>query len=110
MAGSQHSSGGCCRALEERPRSGLGSSAARRASPTRCSKMDLPSILPRIRADREVVLAAVQQCAWALQYATEALREDREVVLSAALQNAGALRFAADGLLEDPTFATAVKR
>eukprot|EP00656_Telonema_subtile_P011531 TRINITY_DN1571_c0_g1_i19.p1 TRINITY_DN1571_c0_g1~~TRINITY_DN1571_c0_g1_i19.p1 ORF type:complete len:145 (-),score=43.98 TRINITY_DN1571_c0_g1_i19:357-791(-) len=34
-----------------------------------------------LRADREVVLAAVQQDGWALQHASEELRADREFML-----------------------------
>eukprot|EP00971_Amphidinium_carterae_P047365 933198-Amphidinium_carterae.1 len=61
------------------------------------------------RADRAVVLAAVQQSGSALMYATEALRADRDVVLAAMQQSASAIRFAADEMLEDPTFATEAK-
>ena len=47
-----------------------------------------------LRADREVVLAAVQQHGLALQYASAELRADREVVLAAVQQNGEALRLA----------------
>eukprot|EP00971_Amphidinium_carterae_P293136 5819954-Amphidinium_carterae.1 len=62
-----------------------------------------------LRADHEIVLAAVRQNGWALEYATEALRGDREVVQAAVQQDAGALLFAADELLEEPSFATEAK-
>eukprot|EP00971_Amphidinium_carterae_P174334 3455838-Amphidinium_carterae.1 len=63
-----------------------------------------------LRADRGVVIAAVQENWNALQYASEALRADREVVRTALQQAADALRFAADELLEDASFATEAKR
>ena len=47
-----------------------------------------------LQADREVVLAAVQQDGYALQYASAGLQADREVVLAAVQQNAVALRYA----------------
>mmetsp|Transcript_30187 Transcript_30187/g.66422 ORF Transcript_30187/g.66422 Transcript_30187/m.66422 type:complete len:142 (+) Transcript_30187:487-912(+) len=56
-----------------------------------------------------MVLTAVRQNGSALMYATEALKADREVVLTAVQQFPGSLGFAADGLLEDPTFATEAK-
>eukprot|EP00971_Amphidinium_carterae_P096270 1904943-Amphidinium_carterae.1 len=43
-------------------------------------------------------------------YAAEALRADREVVQAAVQDNADALQWAADEMLEDPSFATAAKR
>eukprot|EP00971_Amphidinium_carterae_P264500 5247085-Amphidinium_carterae.1 len=46
----------------------------------------------------------------ALQLATEARRADRDVVLAAVQQNTNALHFAADEVLEDPSFATEEKR
>eukprot|EP00971_Amphidinium_carterae_P223650 4437662-Amphidinium_carterae.1 len=60
--------------------------------------------------DREIVLAAVQNCGVALQYAMDSFRADREVVQAAAQQSARALHWAADEMLEDPTFATEAKR
>jgi len=63
-----------------------------------------------LKADRDVVLAAVQKRnGRVLKCATEALRADRDVVLAAVQQDAGAIEFAADELLEDPTFAMEAK-
>ena len=44
-----------------------------------------------LKADRQVVLAAVAQHGLALQHASSALRNDREVVLAAVLQHGEAL-------------------
>ena len=44
-----------------------------------------------LRADREVVLAAVAECGGALRYASKALRNDREVVLTAVAKHGYAL-------------------
>ncbi|GAG11601.1 unnamed protein product, partial [marine sediment metagenome] len=56
-----------------------------------------------LRADREVVLAAVQQSGFALEFASLALRADRAVVLAAVLQEAGgALEFASETLQAGP--------
>jgi len=52
-------------------------------------------------ADREVVLAAVQEDGMALRRASEALRADREVVLAAVQQKGAALQFAAEHLRAD---------
>ena len=41
----------------------------------------------RPRGDREIVMTALSQHGWALQYATEALRGDREIVMAAVSQN-----------------------
>eukprot|EP00971_Amphidinium_carterae_P067457 1335825-Amphidinium_carterae.1 len=62
-----------------------------------------------LRADRDIVLAAVQSYGPILRCAAEALRADREVVLAAVQQHEGAIEYAADCLLEDPTFATTAK-
>ena len=35
-----------------------------------------------LRADREIVLAAVTQSGWALEYAAPAIQADREIVLA----------------------------
>ena len=39
-----------------------------------------------IRGDKEIVLAAVQQCGYALQHASEVLRNNKEIVLAAVRQ------------------------
>ena len=40
-----------------------------------------------LKADKEVVLAAVQQDGWVLQYAVEVLRADKEIVLAAVMSD-----------------------
>mmetsp|Transcript_89276 Transcript_89276/g.251242 ORF Transcript_89276/g.251242 Transcript_89276/m.251242 type:complete len:404 (-) Transcript_89276:69-1280(-) len=56
-----------------------------------------------IRADREVVVAAVQNDGFALKYASECLRGTRDVALSAIKQNGRALQFVAPPLgSQDP--------
>lgn len=52
-------------------------------------------------ADREVVLAAVQQSGDALQFASDGLREDREVVLAAVQKKGSAIRWASAQLQMD---------
>ena len=47
-----------------------------------------------LRADRDIVLAAVRQNSRALQYATVELRADRDIVLAAVERNGRALEFA----------------
>ena len=54
-----------------------------------------------LRADQEVVLAAVAQDGWALEYASDGLRADKEVVLAAVAQNGSALQYASEGLRAD---------
>jgi hypothetical protein len=54
-----------------------------------------------LRADKEVVLAAVTQEGFSLWYASQALRADKEVVLAAVAQNANALNHAAEALRAD---------
>jgi hypothetical protein len=57
-----------------------------------------------LRADREVVLAAVHQCYSALKYANQSLRGDPEVVLAAVYQDYSALAFADKAILTDTAF------
>lgn len=52
--------------------------------------------------DLEVVLAAVEQCGWALQHASADLKANRQVVLSAVRQNGLALQHASGELRADP--------
>ena len=54
-----------------------------------------------LEADREVVLAAVKQNGWAIQYASVQLKADREVVLAAVKQNGLALNYASVELRAD---------
>ena len=55
----------------------------------------------KLKADKEVVLAAVKQDGYALQYADKKLRADKEVVLAALKQDAYAFRFANKKLRAD---------
>eukprot|EP00928_Gymnodinium_smaydae_P047656 TRINITY_DN31811_c0_g1_i1.p1 TRINITY_DN31811_c0_g1~~TRINITY_DN31811_c0_g1_i1.p1 ORF type:complete len:254 (-),score=60.18 TRINITY_DN31811_c0_g1_i1:288-1049(-) len=54
-----------------------------------------------IRADREVVLAAVARNGCALEFASDELRADRDVVLAAGEEDAYAFEFAASALWAD---------
>ena len=54
-----------------------------------------------LKADREFMLAAVQRNALALAYAAAPLTADREIVLGAVQQNGRALKYAAAGLQAD---------
>uniref|UniRef100_A0A7S3Q607 DUF4116 domain-containing protein n=2 Tax=Chaetoceros debilis TaxID=122233 RepID=A0A7S3Q607_9STRA len=62
---------------------------------------DLPK---KLKADKDVVMAAVTQDGGALEYATEKLKGDREVVLAAVTQNGRALKYAAEELKGDREF------
>jgi histidinol phosphatase-like PHP family hydrolase len=53
------------------------------------------------RNDRDIVLEAVKQHAWALRHASDALKNDRDVVLEAVNQNYSALEYASDALKND---------
>ena len=57
-----------------------------------------------VKADREVVLAAVAQDGLALRHASAGLRADWEVVLGAVPQNRFALEHASAGLKADREF------
>lgn len=54
-----------------------------------------------VQADREIVLASVANDGYALLFAADALRMDREVVLAVVATDGGALQFAADALRAD---------
>ena len=56
---------------------------------------------PKLKKDREIVLAAVQERGPALRFAAEELKEDRSIVLAAVTQNGNALLFAAKKLHKD---------
>eukprot|EP00747_Dinoflagellata_sp_TGD_P190238 gnl/TRDRNA2_/TRDRNA2_51645_c0_seq1.p1 gnl/TRDRNA2_/TRDRNA2_51645_c0~~gnl/TRDRNA2_/TRDRNA2_51645_c0_seq1.p1 ORF type:complete len:331 (+),score=56.86 gnl/TRDRNA2_/TRDRNA2_51645_c0_seq1:84-995(+) len=62
----------------------------------------LIDIAEHLKQDRDIVLAAVKQNGEALMYAAEDLTADREVVLAAVRQNGSALLDAADALQADP--------
>jgi len=57
-------------------------------------EITLDRVPEALRADREVVLAAVRQNGMALRFASAALQADREVVLAAVEQDGSALRHA----------------
>ena len=54
-----------------------------------------------LRADKEVVLAAVKNRGYALEFASEDFRADKEVVLEAVQQKSFALEFASEDLRAD---------
>ena len=54
-----------------------------------------------LRADRELVMAAVAQDGLALEYASEKLRADREVVWAAVMRDGHALEYASEKLRAD---------
>ena len=56
---------------------------------------------PKLKADRDIVLTAVRQNGLALQYASTELQNDREVVLAAVKQDGGALYYASAELQDD---------
>ena len=47
-----------------------------------------------LKGDREIVLAAVQQDWYSLQYAHDSLKGDREIVRAAVQQDGGSLEYA----------------
>ena len=51
-----------------------------------------------------MVLAAVAQDGYALQFAAASLKEDKDVVLAAVAQNRNAIQFAAASLQRDKDF------
>ncbi|MAJ84426.1 MAG: hypothetical protein CMQ71_00385 [Gammaproteobacteria bacterium] len=52
-------------------------------------------------SDEEIVLAAVKQNGWSLQYADNALRDEKEIVVAAVTQDGLAIKFASDSLKKD---------
>lgn len=56
---------------------------------------------PKLRSDRETVMAAVQQDGLALQLASEKLQNTKEVVIAAVRNNGLALQFASEELQSD---------
>lgn len=58
-----------------------------------------------LKADREVVHTAVQDKGCALEFASDELRSDREVVLTAIREDASAVQHAAEQLREDHSIA-----
>jgi hypothetical protein len=65
----------------------------------------------KLKADKEVVLAAINQNGFALKFAAENLRADKEVVLSAVNKNGSTLEYASENLRADKDIVlAAVKR
>ena len=56
---------------------------------------------PKLKKDREIVLAAVKQQGYALKYADPELKKDREIVLAAVKQNGTLLYYADPELQKD---------
>ena len=54
-----------------------------------------------IKSDRDVVLAAVKQYGYALEYTCDALKNDKELVLFAVTQDGSAIRHASEILKND---------
>jgi hypothetical protein len=62
-------------------------------------------ILPlRFRKDKDIVLAAVEQSAWLLEYADDSLKKDKNFMLDAIDQNLNVLEYADDSLKKDESF------
>ena len=63
-----------------------------------------------LKADKEVVLAAVKKHGYALEYASDELKADKEVVLAAVKNHGSSLKYASDELKADKeVILTAVK-
>lgn len=54
-----------------------------------------------LRADQDVVLAAVSKCGFVLQFASEELQADKNFILAAVRQNGEALQYASEKLRAD---------
>tara|TARA_Y100000031_G_scaffold106091_1_gene116854 strand:- start:898 stop:2298 length:1401 start_codon:yes stop_codon:yes gene_type:complete len=63
-----------------------------------------------LKADREVVLKAVKEEGLALEYAAKSLKADREIVLAAVKNNGNALEYAAKSLKADPDIVLAAAK
>ena len=63
--------------------------------------MSLILASPELKADKEVVLAAVRQNGYALSFASPTLQGDKNVVLAAIQQNGEAFQFASPELKAD---------
>ncbi|CAE7365281.1 CPK26 [Symbiodinium natans] len=63
--------------------------------------LSLQDLSEELRGDREIVLAAVESCGWALEFASSLLRTDPSVVLRAVRSDALALEFASEALRRD---------
>ncbi|MCX6987963.1 MAG: DUF4116 domain-containing protein [Chlamydiae bacterium] len=70
----------------------------------------LDLVSPRLRTDKDVVLAAVTQKGSDLAFTSASLKADKEVVLAAVRQDGSALRFAFTGLQADKEVVLAAVR
>ncbi len=79
---------------------------------TRCKIWETPFRFAsaELRADRNVVLKAVQQSFHALEYANEILKNDKEIVLEAIRLSGPAFKNASDSLKDDRDFVLKVVR
>ena len=64
----------------------------------------------KLKVDKEVILAAVKQNVYALQYADEKLKANKEVVLAAVKQDVSALDYVDDSLKNDPDILAIVNK
>ena len=73
----------------------------------------------KLKADKEVVLAAVKQSKWdlmqlkmvnSLEHADKKLKADKEVVLAAVKQDVSALEYVDDSLKNDPDILAIVNK
>ena len=62
-----------------------------------------------LRADKQIVLAAVRGAGSALQYASAELQDDKDVVLAAAMQDPTALLWASAALQMDEDVVSAME-
>jgi len=72
--------------------------------------LELRSAPEHIRADRDIVLAAVKHDGRALEFACQPLQCDSQVVTAAVAQHSGAFAFAAPHLKEDFAFVMQIVR
>ena len=70
----------------------------------------LDLVSPRLRTDKDVVLAAVTQKGSDLAFTSASLQADKQVVLAAVRQDGSALRFASTGLQADKEVVLAAVR
>ena len=63
-----------------------------------------------VKQDKEIVLTAVKQTGWALEYADKTLKKDKEIVLAAVKQDGFALEYADESLRKDPDILAIVNK
>ncbi|RYF52390.1 MAG: DUF4116 domain-containing protein, partial [Cytophagaceae bacterium] len=72
--------------------------------------LELSSLSPELRAERELVLAAVKQCGFALEDADIEFRRDLEIVLAAVQQIPSAREYAAEEIKNHPLIVEAADK